>query len=165
MAPRGFTLLELMLYLGILSFMSVILAGSFVSLTSGRAQSEARTEVDANIRFAVEHVIRDITGATGVVVPGVGGTGSSLQLTAGSDTIVYALSGGALQRTLNAGAAERLTSDRVVIDAFTVTRSDNYNSVLVATTTTISILLTVRYNSTASEWSYTSSMRASATLR
>jgi len=161
---RGFSLLELIVYMGILSLVSVILTSSFFALSTGRAKSEARSEVDASMRFAMTRILQDIKSASAVIAPTTG-TSTTLSLQVGSDTVVYGASVGQLQRTLNATPAERLTGSAVVLQQLLFTRSDNYNSVLAATTTTIQVDLTLRYNASSPEWSYASSVRGSATLR
>ena len=68
-SSRGFSLLELLIYMAILSIMSVILSASFLSLTKGRAKSESRTEVNSNLRFAMERIVQDINAASAVSAP------------------------------------------------------------------------------------------------
>lgn len=166
MHTRGFSLIELLIYMAILSLMSVVLANSYISLMRGRGHSEARTEVGAAMRFAVEHITQDVQSATGVIVPGsVGTTGATLQLAVSTSTVLYDVSGGRLRRTVGAQSPDFITGVTVFVDPPLFTRIENYNSVLRATTTSIQTILTVHYNSSSSESSYIQVSRNTTPLR
>lgn len=165
MRTRGFSLLELIIYIGILSLMVVILAGSFVSLTRGRTQSESRVEVESNARFALERISQDIWTASSLVTPILSTASSTLSLSVAGTSVVYDVVNGVLRRTVNAGTAEALTSSRVVVDPPTFTRLENYQSTLLATTTSVQVSMTVRSASAAPESVYSTTLRSTIDLR
>jgi len=160
---RGFSLLELILYIAILSIMSVVLTASFLALTQGRTRSESRTEVNSNLRFAMDKITQDITNATFVTTP-VSGTSATLTVTAGS-TVAYSVVSGVLERSVDGGAGQAITGSKVSVDAPVFTRADNYNSVLQATTTSVQISLTVRSKQTSPEGIYAATLKSTASLR
>lgn len=160
---RGFSLLELILYIAILSVMSVVLTASFLALTQGRTRSESRTDVNSNLRFAMDKITQDVTSATLVTVPALG-TSSSLTVIA-SSTVAYTVVSGVLQRSVDGGADQAITESTVSVDAPVFTRADNYNPVLAATTTSIQIQLTVRSRSTSPEGIYSATLKSTASLR
>jgi len=162
---RGFSLLELIIYMAILSIMSVIMTGSFLSLARGRAQADSRTEVNANVRFAMEKIEQDIRSASSVVTPVYGTASSTLQLMIAGATTTYAVSTGILQRTVGAGSPDRISGTTVVIDAPTFTRIENYNATLGATSTFIQTLITVRYYGASPDTTYSATVRTSTGLR
>lgn len=157
---QGFTLIELMVYLGILSIISVVLSLSFISLTRGRAQNESRTEVQSNARFAMDKITQDIQAASSVSL-GSGGvsTSSALVLTEPIGTVQYSVSNGQLQRTVNSGAPDIITSTLVTANTLTFTRADNYNTVLNATTTSVQTQLKLQYVNTSGEAGYSVTMQ------
>lgn len=160
---RGFSLLELILYIAILSIMSVVLTASFLALTQGRTRSESRTEVNSNLRFAMDKIIQDIASATLVTTP-VSGASSSLSVVA-SGTVAYTVVSGVLERSVDGGAGQAITGSTVSVDVPVFTRADNYNAVLAATTTSIQIQLTVRSRNTSPEGAYAATLKSTANLR
>ena len=162
---QGFSLLELLLYIAILSVISVVLATAFISLNKGRAQAEARIEVNSNIRFVVERITQDINDASSVTLPILGSPSSSLSLIVGGQSVVYSVSSGVLQRTFGTNPSESITSSSVIADPPTFTMIQNFNSVLVATTTNIQTILNIKYNSASPDWNYSTNIKSSASLR
>lgn len=160
---RGFSLLELILYIAILSIISVVLSASFIALTQGRTRSESRTNVNSNLRFAIDKITQDVTSATLVTVPSFG-TGSSFTVIA-SSTIAYSVVLGVLQRSVDGGAGQAITGSTVTVDAPVFTRTDNYNSVLNATTTSVQIQLTIHSKNTSPEGTYAATLESTASLR
>lgn len=165
MSTRGFSLLELLVYIAIISLMSVVLAAAFTALTRGRAQSLARSDVESNARFALERITYDLTRAASVAVPTLAATSSTLEMTSTSGTINYAVTGGALTRSVNGGAGERITARTVTLDAPIFVRTENYNAPLAATTTAVQVVLTVRSANPGAEASYANTVRATIDLR
>lgn len=143
--------------------MSVVLTASFLALTQGRTRSESRTEVNSNLRFAMDKITQDITNAALVTTP-TSGTSATLTVTAGN-SIAYSVASGVLQRSVDGGAGQAITGSTVSVDTPIFTRADNYNTVLQATTTSIQIQLTVRSRSTSPEGIYSATLKGTASLR
>lgn len=143
--------------------MSVVLTASFLALTQGRTRSESRTEVNSNLRFAMDKITQDITNATLVTTP-TSGTSATLTVAAGN-SIAYSVALGVLQRSVDGGAGQAITGSTVSVDTPIFTRADNYNPVLNATTTSIQIQLTVRSRSASPEGTYAATLKSTASLR
>lgn len=163
-STRGMSLLELLLYIAILSGLMVIVSDAFISLSKGRGQAEARSEVNSAIRFATERIKQDIKNASAVSAPVLGTPANTLNLTVSGLPIAYDMLGGVLRRTEN-GVTASTTGSFVSVDTPVFTRLENYNSVLNATTTAIQTEMTFRYNSASTDWVYADTMRITATMR
>ena len=167
-AQRGFSLLELLIYMAILSVLMVIISDAFISLSKGRGQSEAKNEVNSAIRFAIERIRQDLKSATStapITIPFFGTSSSTLRMiTASSSVITYGVTSGQLMRTYDTNTAPT-TGSNVTVSAPIFTRIENYNSVFNATTTSIQIDMMFSYNSSSTDWMYSDRLRTSVTLR
>ena len=161
---EGFSLLELLIYISILSVLMVIIANTFISLSRGNGQSQARSEVDSTLRFATELVRQDIKNASAVTTPATGSSSSSLVLTRGGATIVYDVVNGTLRRTVNAGTPQNITGPNIIVSTPTFIRIENTNMVFNVTDISIQILMTFAYNSTSPAWSYSATLQSTVNL-
>lgn len=164
---RGITLLELLIYITILSGLMVVVTDAFISLSKARGQSEARSEVNSAIRFASDLIKQDIKNTTAVSSPLLGVPGDTLGLTVGGLPVLYNVSGGILRRTLDS-VQDDATGGSVIVNNPVFTRFENFNpniGVNGATTTSIQVDMTMRYNSESSDWIYSDTLRTTATMR
>lgn len=161
---RGISLLELLIYIAILAGLMVVVSDAFISLSKGRGQAEARSEVNAAIRFAAERIKQDVKNASAITTPTLGTPASTLGMTVAGVPVVYDVLGGVLRRTEN-GVTASTTGSAIAVDAPTFTRIENYSSALNATTTAIQTGMTFHYNSSTSEWTYADTLRTTATMR
>lgn len=162
---RGISLLELLLYVAILSGLMVVISGAFISLSKGRGQSEARNEVNAAIRFSAEKIRQDIKGATAVVTPVLGTSSSTLNITVGGVAVIYDVSAGQLRRKEGAASPVVVTGPGIVANTPTFTRLENYNTNFSATTTAVQIAVTFQYNASSTDWNFSDSLRTTVSLR
>lgn len=162
---RGTSLLELLIYVAILAGLMVIVTDAFTSLSKGRGQSQAKSEVNAAIRFATEKIRQDLKGATVVTTPILGTASSTLNLTGTSTVVIYDVSAGQLRRKEGAGAYVAVTGSNIIAGAPTFTRLENRSTDLGATTTAIQIAMSMSYNSSSTDWRYSDSLRTTVTLR
>ena len=117
---RGISLLELLIYIAILAGLMAIISDAFISLSKARGQAEARSEVNAAIRFATEKIRQDVKGASAVATPILGTASSTLNITVGGTSVVYSVSGGQLFRTASASSLP-ITGHGIVVGAPTFT--------------------------------------------
>lgn len=169
MKQKGFSLLELIIYVAVLSVVAMIVAGIFISLNKGGGQNEARSEVNSAIRFSLERISQDLKSATStsIISDPSGTTTASVILTfsAGPDTISYSTTtDNRLQRSLN-GSPETLTSDKVEIIFLKFVRLENKNNVLNKTFTSIQTEISGRYKSENPDWQYSESKKTTISLR
>lgn len=168
----GFSLIELLVYIMILSSLVLITTNLFMSLSNGRAQSEARTMVDSSLRFALEKIGQDIRSASSVTTPNIAGANSSsLILIASSSTITYSVASGKLRRQVDSNPPEDITSDNVEVDMvdspLTFTRLENVNTVFDPPKTNISIeiAMKIKYRSSGPQYQYAESKKTTISLR
>lgn len=166
---KGFSLLELLLYVAVLAIITTFISGAFFSINQGRARVEAATEVNANLRFAVEKMTQDIKSASAVSVPAsAGATSTTLQLTIGGSSLMYCIPDGRIRRQDGGactGSSPAITSGSVVGDALIFSRTENSNAALGKTFITIGILVTLHYNSDVPEWQYVATKQTSVSIR
>lgn len=165
---RGFSLLEILVYVAILSGLMVVVSDSFISLSRARGQSEARNEVNAAIRFAIEKIRQDIKGAPSITTPVLGTASSTLQMNVSGMTVIYDTLNGQLRRREGNGVSTTtalVTGTNVLVNAPIFTRLENYNTPLNATTTAVQIVMTFHYNASSTDWAYTDTLRTTVTLR
>ena len=162
---KGFSLLELLIYVAILSGLMVVVSDSFISLSRARGQAEARNEVNASIRFAAERIRQDLKNSSVVTTPILGTPATTLTATVSGATVLYDTLAGQLRRTEGAGSPVAVSGTNVFVDTITFTRLENYNAPLNATTTAIQIAMAFRYNASSTDWSYSDTLRTTVTLR
>lgn len=161
---HGISLLELLIYIAILSGLMVVVSDAFISLSKGRGQAEARSEVNSAVRFAAERIKQDVKNASAISTPTLGTPASTLNLTVSGVPVVYDVLGGVLRRTENSVVAST-TGSAIAVDTPTFTRIENYSSALGATTTAIQTVMTFHYNSSGGDWMYSDTLRTTATMR
>ncbi len=65
----GFSLLELLIYMGLLAVVMIVIVEIFVGIGTGRGKSEAQTTVNSNLRFAFQEIQNDLRAATSITTP------------------------------------------------------------------------------------------------
>jgi|GEM_PF-6344366 len=107
----AFSLLELLIYMALLAIVMVGITSVFIAIEGGNARNQVQSEVNSNLRFAVEKIESDLRGATAVSAPVLAGAGSGvLAFTNASGTITYCTTGGALRRQVSSGALDAWTT-------------------------------------------------------
>jgi type II secretory pathway pseudopilin PulG len=97
----AFSLLELLIYMALIAIIMVVIISIFVGVNGGRGRNEVQSEVNSNLRFAVEKIQDDLRAATSVSAPTPAGISSSiLQIATASGTVVYCVSSGTLWRAV-----------------------------------------------------------------
>ncbi|OGH10291.1 MAG: hypothetical protein A2857_02495 [Candidatus Levybacteria bacterium RIFCSPHIGHO2_01_FULL_36_15] len=101
----GFTLVELIVYMGILSILLLVLSEIFVTILDTQMESEATSSVEQDGKYILTRVIYDINRAEQVVVPSnLGDQSNNLNIIIdGVNNIYNNLNNGNLQITNNNG--------------------------------------------------------------
>jgi len=159
LSKNGFTLLELLIYTGLLAIISVVVINVFLGLSNSRGEVAARTEVNSGLRFAVEKINQDIRSASSITTPaGAGGSSSSLVMVIGSDTVItYCVSSDILRRQLNGScddSSPTVTGSKVSVTAINFTRFENTNLILSNTVVSIQTSITMAYISSNPNLNY-----------
>ena len=140
-ATQGFTLIELIIYLAIVSALATSLI--LWSLTVGDlgARARAGAELNTSGRFALQIITRDLEQATVVTIPASATPSSILTLTNALDQAVnISISDGQLIRTVAGGNPLPLTTLPATVTNFTVARTTGPWSARVS----LSVSLTLR---------------------
>jgi len=115
---QGFTLIELILYVGLSAIFLTLVTLFLASLVNGRIKSETIAEVEQQGFQAMQRITQTIRNAEGVNSPTIGLSATSLSL----DVVIVALdptifdsTGSALQITEGGGSSVVLTNDLVTV--------------------------------------------------
>lgn len=124
MNQKGFTLIELIIYIAIFAVISLVLTDFFITLTKVRAQTEARGEVRQNLARTMERVSQVIRSASGV--NSASGNTLSLAMTdSAKNPTIFTVTGNVLTIQEGASPATALTSDKVIISKLSFTSINN----------------------------------------
>jgi len=162
----GFTLMELVIYLGIVSFVTVLLAASMSNLLGGRGKTQSQQRVSESIQFLSDRITDDIRQATSISVPATSGAqGSTLTMLVANASVTYTLTGTTVTRQSGVASAEAITPSDVAVTALNFQRLENTNTPL--SYTSVSIITNVTMTNSTSDGSsaYSKSKTFSASLR
>lgn len=122
---RGFTLVEVILYISLFSVLLIVLTEIIAATFDVQLESEARTESEGEAKFIMTRLLYDINRASSIAVPAsLGQTATSLQLVIGGTNYTYNLSSQNLQLTTSLGT-DNLNSSQVQIQAVSFQRVGN----------------------------------------
>src|SRR5690349_17675921 len=96
MRQKGYTLIELLLYITVTAVLLGALTLFFAMATNARVKNQTVLEVERQGQQVIETVTQSIRSADAITAPVLGASGSSLTLTTtstGSSPTVFALSG------------------------------------------------------------------------
>jgi type II secretory pathway pseudopilin PulG len=95
---KGFTMVELLIYMGLLSILIGILSTIFVSIINTQLESSATSSVEQDGRYILARLIYDTQSAQQIVAPTIPGSPSAtLQIRVNSIDYTYSLNNGNLQ--------------------------------------------------------------------
>lgn len=101
-ALSGFTLMEIVIYMGLLSILLVVLTTIFLSILDAQLESQTISSVQQDGRFVINKLIYDINRANDISVPAnVGEESNTLELSIGGANYKYDLAGGKLRLNIN----------------------------------------------------------------
>lgn len=129
-SQRGFTLVELILYMALLSVFLVVLTDIFVAVLNIKVESEATSAVDQDGRFILSRLNYDIKRmaiSDTVSLPASFGppASQSLSFTIGGVNYTYDTSGGNLRLTVGVSPSENLNSSETTVSGFGVQKLGN----------------------------------------
>jgi|GEM_PF-1395211 prepilin-type N-terminal cleavage/methylation domain-containing protein len=161
----GFTLMELLIYMAVLSIMSVVVSDSFLTLNKGRDNIEIKSELNSNLSFVLEKVKYDISVAEGLNFPAVAGeSAAALDLSIGGENIYYSLDQGRLVRQAGVGSPEFISPENLNISNLSFTRLENINPFLGSKKVSLEINISGAYNSGDPGRQYEQSRKAMVNL-
>jgi prepilin-type N-terminal cleavage/methylation domain-containing protein len=105
----GFTLVELLMVMGIMGLLMVILFQVFGAILDMKLRSEATTAVAQDSRYLISRLTYDISRSSDITLPLAGGSGNTLILVIDGVDYVYELNGTTLKLSVGGGASQALT--------------------------------------------------------
>lgn len=121
----GFTLVELLLYMVLLSVLLVLTTDILTTTIDNHLSAEASQSVSADGRFILSRLIYDVGRADNIVIPNLlGDETSSLQIVINGIDYIYDLSGDNLRLTTDLGA-DQLNSAETILSNLTFKRLGN----------------------------------------
>jgi prepilin-type N-terminal cleavage/methylation domain-containing protein len=115
-SKKGFTLIELAVYLGILSILLLVLSSFFNSAMDTLLQSQATSPTEQDSKFILNRLMYDITNADSLTTPAnPGDQGQTLQLVRSGITYTYTQTNNNLTITDNVGGTDVLNSPQASI--------------------------------------------------
>lgn len=131
---QGFTIIELLMYMGIFSILLLALFQIFTSVFDIQAETQATSSVEQDGKYILTRIIYDIQRASAITTPSaIGAQGSSLQLTIGTATYTYALLNGTLVLTSDVDTNAQMNSYDTTISSLSFTKLGNTNGKNVVT--------------------------------
>ena len=118
---KGFTLVELLIAMGILSILLIIFSQVFVAIFSQQLSGETDAAVQQDTTYLFNRLTYDVAQASAIAAPALGATGQTLTLTVGGVAYIYSLSGTTLTLTKGAGTAVALNGPDTRISNVTFT--------------------------------------------
>ncbi len=124
MHPKGFTLIEVLIYMALMAVMLLGMVQLTTSIFDLRARTRSGIVLEENLRFALVSVAERVKAAADITSPGAGSSDSLTldMVDATLDPTTFSLANGILMITEGASGAGRLTSSEVEVTTFTVTR-------------------------------------------
>jgi type II secretory pathway pseudopilin PulG len=120
---RGFSLIEVMIYVALMSMTMVMLTDIYGSLLRAKTRADNQRELYDNARVAVQSMSEAIRWADSVVTA----QSNELALLKGTETTTYRLQNGVITVQQDAGAITPLTTDAVEITQLNVSEIEGLN--------------------------------------
>lgn len=122
----GFTLVELLLYMGLFSILLVITLQMFTSIFDVQLESEATSSVDADGKYILQRFTYDMNRASSITTPVTQGTSSAtLTIVVNSQNLTYSLNSGNLNlQNASTGTTDRLNSSDTSVSNLSFIRFD-----------------------------------------
>ncbi len=122
---KGLSIVELIIYMGLLSILLVVLTDVFVSIIDVRKESEAVSAVEQDGNYILARLFYDVSRASSISTPAsLGASTSSLLITIGGVNYTYSLNGSNLQLVNNNGT-DVLNSINTTVSSPTFLRIGN----------------------------------------
>ena len=118
----GFTLIETLLSMALMSIFLLVLTDIFTQTLSLQTENEAASVVTQDGRYIMQRLAYDVARASAITTPAVlGGSGSTLALTIDGVANTYSVSGGNLQ-VVNGAGTTALNGNGTTVSGLTVQR-------------------------------------------
>lgn len=160
---KGFTLIEVLIYIAIIGIVVSGFIAFALSINSSRAKTYVAQEVQANTRTALDLISQKIRLADNVVSPIEGDSASSLELDMSDPdpNLIFGVTDGVLGIAEGVGDPIPITSDEVNVSNLTFT-----NLAVSGERDNIRVEITIEYLGDGSkEYEYSQSLQTAISLR
>ncbi len=128
MKKLGYTMIELLIVIGILAILISVLSQVFGSIMTMKLSSESHSSLAENSRYLLARLTYDLSSADSITTPVVGSSGTTLVLVRNGETITYSLTSNVLSRGSNLIASDRLTSSDTLVTSLNFVRGASIGS-------------------------------------
>jgi len=145
---RGFTLIEFIVYIGIVGVVLLVAGAITLNIFYGKAKLTAVEEVSQNARFAVEKIAYTIRNAQAVDSPSVGVSAATLELEMLNNSIEFEADDDQIKMTESTGRGQDKikTSFIITSDEVKITSLQFANLSYSDTPGTVRVQMTIEYN-------------------
>lgn len=158
---KGFTLIEIVLYIGLASLVFLSISSLFSTLLQSSLKSRAISEVESNSVQIIQQITQTVRNATSINSPGLGSSASALSVivpTGSLSPTIFNLSSGALQMQEGANPVTSLSSNVVTVSSL------NFKN-LSGNSVQFSFIISRNNPEGRSELNYTQTYYGAATIR
>ena len=159
---KGFTLIELILYVGIVGAVLLVVSILLMTLLTSRIKNETVSEVELQGTQAMQLITQNVRNAETVSVPARGEISSSLVITKEGENIAFSLDDGVIYIQEGSGNLINLTNDRVLASSLLFENTGKENA---PDSIRINFILSHVNHTGRSEYSFIKSFIGSASLR
>ncbi len=107
---RGFTIVELIMYMGLMTMVLTVLSSIFVMSVSSQLEAESLSSVQQDGRYLLAKLYYDINNAETIVSPSLGASATSLQVLVNSINYTYSVTGSGDLNLVNNFGTNQLNS-------------------------------------------------------
>ena len=164
---KGYTLIELVIYMGLLGMLLVILSQFFIGALNVQLVSKADSAVEQDGAYLLQRLTYDLHRATAVTQPSLGQTVATLSATivdsGVNNSYIYTIDGENMMLTI-AGSPVQLNSDQSTISNFSLSRIGNSGQLQTAKDT-IRVAFTVKSKAITSSGAQSLDYQTTISLR
>lgn len=125
---KGFTLIELTIFMGIFSILILALFQLLISVFDVQLEAQSTASVTQDGRYILNRFTYDVKNSTTITSPNLGATGSALIMSDGTTTYTYSLSSGNLMLTNSVlGTTDQLNSVNTTVASLSFLRLSDTN--------------------------------------
>lgn len=136
---KGFSTVELIIYMGILTILLTVLTGIFTSIIDVQLTAKATSSVDQDGRYILTRLAYDMHSASAINIPLAGSQSASLQITVDSVVQTYSLDGSGHMQLNKNSLTDNLNSVETSISDLSFRRigiGDNHDTIQMQFTVT-----------------------------
>lgn len=120
---KGITIVELIVYIGLLSIFMIVLLDVFVTILNSKLEGESTSALNQDARYIYSKLAYDVANADAMTLPSaVNPTGGTLTVTTNGVTHSYSLDGSGNLNLTSGGTSMKLNSNDTSLTSISFTR-------------------------------------------